>query len=69
MACQTGTGIYQGTVDQDSLPGYGPVIFVNRLMRTRMLGGVGSAGEKPAFTRCGVVNRTFFHKVNKIFIM
>ena len=26
----------------------------NRLVRTRMLGGVGSAGEKPALTRLGI---------------
>ena len=55
MACQTGTGFHQGTVDQDSLPGYCPVIFVNRLVRTRMLGGVGRAGEKPAFTRLACI--------------
>ena len=33
------------------LPGYGPVIFVNRPVRTRMPGGVGAGGEKPPATR------------------
>jgi len=28
------------------LSGYGPVVFVNRLVRTRMLGGVGRGGEQ-----------------------
>jgi len=36
---------------EHSLPGYGPVGSLNRLVRTRMLGGVGRAGEKPALTR------------------
>jgi hypothetical protein len=31
----------------------GPVVFVNRLVRTRMLGGVGAGGEKPPATRLG----------------
>ncbi len=29
------------------LPGYGPVIFVNRPVRTRTPGGVGAGGEPP----------------------
>ena len=32
-------------------PGYGPDIFVNRPVRTRMPGGVGAGGEKPPATR------------------
>jgi len=32
-------------------PGYGPSLFGNRLVRTRMLGGVGTGGEKPPATR------------------
>jgi hypothetical protein len=34
-----------------SLPGYGPVISVNRPVRTRMPGGVGAGGENPPATR------------------
>ena len=33
------------------LPGYGPVAHGNRLVRTRMLGGVGAGGEIPPATR------------------
>jgi len=33
------------------LSGYGPISSVNRLVRTRMLGGVGTGGEKPPVTR------------------
>jgi len=38
-------------VGSHSLPGYGPVISVNRPVRTRMPGGVGAGGEKPPATR------------------
>jgi hypothetical protein len=38
-------------VGEHSLPGYGPVIAVNRLVRTRTPGGVGAGGEKPPATR------------------
>ena len=34
------------------MTGYGPSLFGNRLVRTRMLGGVGAGGEKPPATRC-----------------
>jgi len=43
MATCRGTG--------QELPGYGPVISVNRPVRTRMPGGVGIGGEKPTATR------------------
>ena len=33
------------------LPGYGPVTHGNRLVRTRMPGGVGAGGEIPPATR------------------
>jgi hypothetical protein len=33
------------------MTGYGPLLFGNRLVRTRMLGGVGAGGEKPLATR------------------
>ena len=35
------------------LPGYGPVTHGNRLVRTRMPGGVGAGGEIPPATRLG----------------
>ncbi len=37
------------------MTGYGPSLFGNRLVRTRMLGGVGAGGEKPPATRLGDV--------------
>jgi len=37
----SGAYIYQRAVGEHSLLGYGPVGSVNRLVRTRMLGGVG----------------------------
>ena len=51
MASGTGADLNQRTVGAYPLPGYGPAVFVNRLMRTRMLGGVGRGGEKPPLTR------------------
>ena len=36
------------------MAGYGPSLFGNRLVRTRMLGGVGAGGEKPPATRLGI---------------
>jgi hypothetical protein len=36
---------------ENSLPDYGSVVSVNRLVRTRLLGGVGAGGEKPPATR------------------
>ena len=33
------------------LPGYGSVVSGNRLVRTRLLGGVGAGGERPPATR------------------
>jgi len=35
------------------LTGYGPSVFGNRPVRTRMPGGVGAGGEKPPATRLG----------------
>jgi|LGVE01.1.fsa_nt_gb hypothetical protein len=46
MALGTGAVLNQRTVGAYPLPGYGPVVFVNRLVRTRMLGGVGRIGEE-----------------------
>jgi len=37
-----------------SLPGYGPVISVNRPVRTRMPDGVGAGGGEPPTTRLGL---------------
>lgn len=44
------------------MTGYGPSLFGNRLVRTRMLGGVGAGGEKPPATRLGI-----FSKINLLF--
>ncbi len=43
-------------------PGYGPVGFRNRLVRTRILGGVRAGGERPPATRlyCPIQNKTIF---------
>ena len=43
---------------KDSLPGYGPVILMNRPVRTRTQGGVGAGGERPPATRLEV---SFFY--------
>ncbi len=51
LSQRAGAYVNQITVDQDSLPGYGPVIYANRLVRTRMPGGVGAGGENPPATR------------------
>ncbi len=40
---------------EHSLSGYGSVGFRNRLVRTRMLGGVGAGGEIPPATRLHVL--------------
>ena len=37
----------------DILTDYGPFVFGNRPVRTRMPGGVGAGGEKPPATRFG----------------
>jgi len=37
-----------------SLTGYGPSLFGNRRMRTRMYGGVEAGGEKPPAIRLGI---------------
>jgi hypothetical protein len=39
---------------ENSLPDYGSVVSVNRLVRTRLLGGVGAGGEKPPATRFAI---------------
>jgi hypothetical protein len=43
-------------VGEDSLPGHGPVGSGNRLVRTRMPGGVGAGGDKPPATRFGGID-------------
>lgn len=50
VAQGTRLGLNQGTMVPFSLPCF------NRLVRTRMLGGVGSAGEIPALTRLTVLH-------------
>ena len=49
MVSGAGFGVDQGSVGTFSLPCF------NRLVRTRMLGGVGRAGEMPALTRLGFI--------------
>ena len=53
MAQRSGTDICQRFVGEHSLSGYGPIGFMNRPMRTRLWGGVGTGGEKPPVTRLG----------------
>jgi len=43
------------------MTGYGPSLFGNRLVRTRMPGGVEAGGEKPPAIRLGLT----FHSKNK----
>lgn len=45
------SAVYQGPMGEHSLPGYGSVVSGNRLVRTRLLGGVGAGGERPPATR------------------
>jgi len=51
MAQGSRSSICQRTVGSHSLPGHGPVISVNRLVRTRMTGGVGRGKEKVLLIR------------------
>ena len=51
MAEGSGSVVCQRAVGEHSLPRYGAVALGNRLVRTRMLGGVGAGGEKPPATR------------------
>lgn len=53
MAQGTRASVCQGAVGEHSLPNYGPVISVNRPVRTRTRGGVGAGGSKPPATRLG----------------
>jgi hypothetical protein len=51
------------------LPGYGPVAHGNRLVRTRMLGGVGAGGEIPPATRLGKSLFATYNYLNNDFIL
>jgi hypothetical protein len=48
------------------LTDYGPLVFGNRPVRTRTLGGVGAGGEKPPATRlcvdCSIPARLYHKK-------
>ena len=52
------------------LPGYGPVLSVNRPVRTRMAGGVGAGGEKPSATRlCDFIKlQLYLSRLFKLFL-
>jgi hypothetical protein len=54
MAQGSGVAVCQGTVGKHPLPRYGAVAHGNRLVRTRMLGGVGRGREKLPLTRFAV---------------
>ena len=51
MAQGSGVAVCQGTVGKHPLPRYGAVAHGNRLVRTRMPGGVGRGREKLPLTR------------------
>ncbi len=51
MAGRTRIDIRQGTVGDNTLPGYGPVILMKRPVRIRMQGVVVAGGEKTPATR------------------
>jgi len=48
------------------MTGYGPSLFGNRLVRTRMPGGVEAGGEKPPAIRLGAFFRVSLVKPFKI---
>jgi len=51
MACGSGVCGCQRPVGENSLSDYGPIISMNRPVRTRMPSGVGRGGAKPPLTR------------------
>ncbi|MDY0390937.1 MAG: hypothetical protein RBQ88_08455 [Desulfobulbus oligotrophicus] len=59
MAQGSRLAFYQRSVGKHALPGYGSVTHGNRLVRTRMPGGVGAGGEIPTATRLGQVYKMF----------
>ena len=62
MAPSADTDVLLETVVENSLPGYGPVILMNRPMRTRLWSGVGAGGEiPPAIRLCD-----FIRNVSKV---
>ena len=63
MAQGSRVAVCQRPVGEHSLPGYGPVISVNRPVRTRMPGGVGAGGEKPPATRLWFFSSVGLHCV------
>jgi hypothetical protein len=65
LAQRSRASICQRAVGSHSLPGYGPVISVNRPVRTRMPGGVGAGGEKPPATRLGILSIFAFVYFNR----
>jgi hypothetical protein len=64
MAQGSRATVCQRAVGEHSLPGYGPVISVNRPVRTRLPGGVGAGGEKPPATRLCLIFSVHTHIKN-----
>jgi hypothetical protein len=48
--------LLEPTVGEHPLPDYGPVISLNRLLRTRTRGGVGAGGLRSPATRSGFLS-------------
>jgi hypothetical protein len=59
MAKGSRFSVCQRTVGEHPLPNYGPVIFVNRPVRTRTPGGVGRGSSKLPFTRLSALFISF----------
>lgn len=67
MAQGSGVTVCQRSVGEDSLPDYGPVGSGNRLVRTRMPGGVGAGGEKSPATRLDIIlTSAYIHYIDQI---
>lgn len=60
--------VCQRTVGKNPLPRYGAVSHGNRLVRIRLLGGVGGGGEKAPATRLAHNNfiKTLYNKIQLI---
>lgn len=68
MAEESRSAICQRSMGEKSLLRYGAVAHGNRLVRTRMLGGVGRAGVIPALTRFGILISELIHALWEIIL-